>query len=367
MIIKNGLVWKETGEFIERDLYIDDEKHIITCQGGCTEPTIDASGLYVIPGLVDIHIHGAVGCDFSDGDAKGLSKIAEYLHSCGVTSFCPTSMTLPEEQLLKAFATINNVTDDNKHAHIAGIHMEGPFLSPEKKGAQKEIYLKNPDIDMFNHLQNASGDNVRIITIAPELPGAMQFIREFHSGLTISLGHSCASYDIAREAFEAGADHVTHLFNAMPPLHHRNPGIIGAASDAQSTMAEIICDGIHIHPSVIRNTFRMFGKDRMILISDAMRATGMEDGEYELGGQPVHKKGRFATLKDGTLAGSATNLFDCMKNAVEFGIPLAVAVKAATYNPAKSIGLEKNIGSLAAGARADVLLLDHDLNIVKII
>ena len=346
MIIKNGLVWEESGSFLTKDLHIDSDTHRIAMDAADTtdDTIIDASGLYVIPGLVDIHIHGA----------------------CGVTAFCPTSMTLPENQLLTAFASTREIPDDNSHAFIAGIHMEGPFLSPEKKGAQKASYLRAPDIDMFRRLSQACDNKIRI-TIAPELSGADAFIREFHSQLTISLGHSTASYEIAQNAFAAGASHVTHLFNAMPPLHHRNPGIIGAATDCPHAMAEIICDGIHIHPSVIRNTFRMFGEDRMILISDAMRATGMDDGTYELGGQPVTKKGRLATLKDGTIAGSATNLFDCMKNAVNFGIPLAVAVKAATYNPAKSIGLEHTIGTLAPGARADVLLLDSDLNIVRII
>ena len=366
MIIKNGLVWEESGSFRKKELVVDTTTHRIA-ETAEDDTVFDAEGLYVIPGLVDVHIHGARGHDFSDGNSKGLAEIAQYLHSCGVTSFCPTSMTLPEEQLTAAFATINDVPDAAGYAHIAGIHMEGPYLSPEKKGAQKASYLHAPDAAMFRRLSAASGNKIRIITIAPELPGSDAFIREFKDTVAISLGHSTASYEIAENAFAAGANHVTHLFNAMPPLHHRDPGIIGAAADCPHAMAEIICGGIHIHPSVIRNAFRMFGNDRMILISDAMRATGMEDGEYELGGQPVIKKGRLATLKDGTIAGSATNLFDCMKNAVQFGIPLGVAVKAATCNPAKSIECSQEIGTLAVGARADILLLDQDLNIVKIL
>lgn len=366
MIIKNGLVWEESGSFRKKELVVDTTTHRIA-ETAEDDTVFDAEGLYVIPGLVDVHIHGARGHDFSDGNSKGLAEIAQYLHSCGVTSFCPTSMALPEEQLTAAFATINDVPDAAGYAHIAGIHMEGPYLSPEKKGAQKASYLHAPDAAMFRRLSAASGNKIRIITIAPELPGSDAFIREFKDTVAISLGHSTASYEIAENAFAAGANHVTHLFNAMPPLHHRDPGIIGAAADCPHAMAEIICDGIHIHPSVIRNAFRMFGNDRMILISDAMRATGMEDGEYELGGQPVIKKGRLATLKDGTIAGSATNLFDCMKNAVQFGIPLGVAVKAATCNPAKSIECSQEIGTLAVGARADILLLDQDLNIVKIL
>ena len=389
MIIKNGLVWEESGSFRKKELVVDTTTHRIA-ETAEDDTVFDAEGLYVIPGLVDVHIHGARGHDFSDGNSKGLAEIAQYLHSCGVTSFCPTSMTLPEEQLTAAFATINDVPDAAGYAHIAGIHMEGPYLSPEKKGAQKASYLHAPDAAMFRRLSAASGNKIRIITIAPELPGSDAFIREFKDTVAISLGHSTASYEIAENAFAAGANHVTHLFNAMPAFSHRAPGVVGAALDtplcngmpeilhrapgvvgavfdSKHVMAEIICDGIHIHPSVIRNAFRMFGNDRMILISDAMRATGMEDGEYELGGQPVIKKGRLATLKDGTIAGSATNLFDCMKNAVQFGIPLGVAVKAATCNPAKSIECSQEIGTLAVGARADILLLDQDLNIVKIL
>ena len=376
MIIKNGLVWEESGSFRKKELVVDTTTHRIA-ETAEDDTVFDAEGLYVIPGLVDVHIHGARGHDFSDGNSKGLAEIAQYLHSCGVTSFCPTSMTLPEEQLTAAFATINDVPDAAGYAHIAGIHMEGPYLSPEKKGAQKASYLHAPDAAMFRRLSAASGNKIRIITIAPELPGSDAFIREFKDTVAISLGHSTASYEIAENAFAAGANHVTHLFNAMTDaleaLAAHNYGqaetLLRQAQlwAEERYLEEIICDAIHIHPSVIRNAFRMFGNDRMILISDAMRATGMEDGEYELGGQPVIKKGRLATLKDGTIAGSATNLFDCMKNAVQFGIPLGVAVKAATCNPAKSIECSQEIGTLAVGARADILLLDQDLNIVKIL
>lgn len=258
MIIKNGLVWEESGSFRKKELVVDTTTHRIA-ETAEDDTVFDAEGLYVIPGLVDVHIHGARGHDFSDGNSKGLAEIAQYLHSCGVTSFCPTSMTLPEEQLTAAFATINDVPDAAGYAHIAGIHMEGPYLSPEKKGAQKASYLHAPDAAMFRRLSAASGNKIRIITIAPELPGSDAFIREFKDTVAISLGHSTASYEIAENAFAAGANHVTHLFNAMPPLHHRDPGIIGAAADCPHAMAEIICDGIHIHPSVIRNAFRMFG------------------------------------------------------------------------------------------------------------
>ena len=251
MIIKNGLVWEESGSFRKKELVVDTTTHRIA-ETAEDDTVFDAEGLYVIPGLVDVHIHGARGHDFSDGNSKGLAEIAQYLHSCGVTSFCPTSMTLPEEQLTAAFATINDVPDAAGYAHIAGIHMEGPYLSPEKKGAQKASYLHAPDAAMFRRLSAASGNKIRIITIAPELPGSDAFIREFKDTVAISLGHSTASYEIAENAFAAGANHVTHLFNAMPPLHHRDPGIIGAAADCPHAMAEIICDGIHVAPAAVR-------------------------------------------------------------------------------------------------------------------
>lgn len=250
----------------------------------------------MIPGLVDVHIHGAKGHDFCDANTDALSEIAAYLHSCGVTSFCATSMTLPENQLMEIFETVSGVPDDRNHSYVAGIHMEGPFLSPAKKGAQKESYLCSPSIDAFCRLLEVFSGKIKLITIAPELPGADKFIEKFHDEVTISLGHSTASYEIASKAFAAGASHATHLFNAMPAFHHRDPGIVGTAADAPHAMVEIICDGIHIHPAVIRSVFRIFGDDRVILISDAMRATGMADGTYEPGGQTVYKKGRFATL-----------------------------------------------------------------------
>ena len=367
MIIKNGLVLGEDVTFSKRDLYISSAHRIIPEPEGGDENIVDAQGLYVLPGLVDVHIHGAMGCDFCDGSAEGLSQIASYLHACGVTSFCPTSMTLPEQQLSDIFKTVTEVPEDSGHSHIPGIHMEGPFLSSAKKGAQKESHLHHPDSEMFRRLNRVCGEKIRLVTIAPELPGAYEFILELHNETSISLGHSTASYDTAYKAFQAGANHVTHLFNAMPPFLHRDPGIIGAAVDSEHVMAELICDGIHIHPSVIRSAFQLFGDDRIILISDAMRATGMADGEYELGGQMVTKKGRRAALADGTIAGSATNLFDCMRNAVSFGIPLPSAVKAASFNPAKSIGAERSIGSLACGLEADVLLADKNLQLVRVI
>lgn len=366
MIIKNGLVFEESGRFVKRDLFVDASHKISDTALPDDKDIIDAEGLYVLPGLVDVHVHGAMGYDFCDGSGEGLSHIAAYFKSNGITSFCPTSMTLPAEELKQIFQSIKEVPANGDFARIAGIHMEGPFISPAKKGAQKENYISQPDIDLFRELNAACDDMIRLITIAPEAPGSMEFIRELKDTVVISLGHSEADYAAADAACKAGARHASHLFNAMRPLHHRDPGIIGAAFDHPHVMVEVICDGIHIHPSVVRMIFRIFGDDRVVLISDAMRATGMEDGIYELGGQDVYKKGNRATLKDGTLAGSATNLFDCMKKAVSFGIPLESAIKAATINPAKSIDAS-SIGSLAIGKEADILLVDEHLNLKRVL
>lgn len=367
MIIKNGLVFDTDFHFRKRDLYIDKSLKFINKPLENDLDIIDAEGLYIIPGLIDIHIHGAVGHDFCDADGEGLTKIASYLHSYGITSFCPTSMTLPEKDLNNIFSSTSKVCESKNHSRIVGINMEGPFLSSEKKGAQKEAFLSNPSIEMFNRLNQSIPPKIKLVTIAPELENSYEFIKELSKVTNISLGHSTASYDIAKTAFNCGANHVTHIFNAMMPFNHREPGIVGAASDSEHVMVEIICDGIHIHPSVVRNVFNMFGDDRVILISDNMRATGMNDGKYELGGQTVFKKGCYATLEDGTLAGSVTNLFTCMKNAISFGIPIESVIKAVTINPAKSIGMEDLIGTFKPGAYADILMLDRELNIVKII
>ncbi len=366
MIIKNGLVFGADGTFTRQNLYVDEAHKIAAMPTPGDSAIVDAEGLYVLPGLVDVHIHGAVGHDFCDGNSKGLQETAAYLKSQGITSFCPTSMTLPVEELNEIFRSVLDMPKEAAYASVAGIHMEGPFISPAKKGAQKESYIVNPDIARFHELNEACQGMIRLVTIAPELPGSMEFIEALHDEVAISLGHSVADYETALNAFQAGASHATHLFNAMPPLHHRNPGIIGAAFDSPNAFVEIICDGIHLAPSVIRMVFQLFGDDRVILVSDAMRAMGMEDGTYELGGQDVFKKGNRATLKDGTLAGSATNLFDCLRHAVSFGIPLESAVKAATANPARSIRAER-IGSLSPGKEADILLVDRELKLVRVI
>ena len=346
-------------EFIPGGVEFTDK--FTSCGSEVTDGDIDAGGAYLIPGLVDIHTHAAMGEDSSDGKPEGIPVMGRYYAKGGVTSWCPTTMTLKEPELISAMHAIKSYRRPKDGAKTAGIHLEGPFVSYAKRGAQNAENLHAPDIDMFNRLNEASGGMVRLITIAPEEPGAMEFIKEASKICTVSLGHTTADYDTAKAAYEAGASHATHLYNAMPSLLHRSPGVIGAAFDCNAT-AELICDGIHVHPGAVRIAFELF-KDNLVLISDSLRCAGMPDGEYMLGGQPITLKDGRATLKDSdTIAGSCIHLMDALKKAVSFGLPLETAVYAATAAPAKAIQRD-DIGAVACGKCADFVLLDEDLNV----
>ena len=366
MIIKGGKVFQEDGSFLEQALYINDHRLVDKAEYQDDGKVIDAEGLLVLPGLVDIHSHGAAGEDFSDGNPEGLKKILQYEKRCGITSYCPTSMTFPKERLRQIFASIKGAQTE-EGAKVVGINMEGPFLDPAKKGAHVEEWIAAPDAAFVRELNQDVDGLVRLVTLAPNMDGAEEFIKEMHEEVCISLGHTAADYDCASGAMKLGAHHVTHLYNAMQPFGHRAPGLIGAAMDDPECMVELICDGYHIHPSAIRAAFRLFGPERVILISDSMRATGMENGTYELGGQEVTVKDRKAVLKDGTLAGSATNLYGCMCKAVEFGIPLEQAIMAATANPARSIGIFDRVGSIRIGKQADLLLVSENFELKRVI
>ena len=362
MNFKNAMLYTEEFRFVPGAFSVEDGKFTNVL----AEPqadAIDLYGAYVIPGLIDVHNHGNSGADFSDGDYDGLVKMAEYLAQKGVTSFAPASMTLPYDVLAKAFATARRLADEAPEgaAALRGIQMEGPFFSEKKKGAQNGAYLRDPDFAAFSKLYHDCDGLVRIVDVAPELPGACEFIRQAKELCTVSIAHTDANYDEAHAAVEAGVTHLTHLFNAMPALHHRKPGVIGAAAEAEQVSAEIISDGQHVHPSAVRLAFRLFGAERMVLISDALRCCGMPDGEYELGGQAVFLKGGVARLADGTIAGSATNLYDCMLRAISFGIAKEDAVRAATWNPARQIGCLDVVGSIADGKRADFVVCDENL------
>ncbi|MEE1229066.1 MAG: N-acetylglucosamine-6-phosphate deacetylase [Lachnospiraceae bacterium] len=321
---------------------------------------------YLIPGLVDIHMHGADGADLGDGTDDSLHKIAAYEARCGITSFCPTTMTVNKDQILQSMTTAGNFVRDKKDARVLGVTMEGPFVSPEKRGAQAAKNMMLPDGAFFDQCQDAAKGKIRQVVLAPELEGALDFIKAYHDKVIISLGHTAADYDTCCKALDNGANHVTHLFNAMSPFHHRDPGLVGAARDFDAYV-EVICDGIHIHQSMIRAITDLFPLDRICLISDSMEATGLADGRYALGGQPVNVNGPLATLDDGTIAGSVTNLFQCMRRAMDYGFPMQDAIRCASLIPARSLHLDDKIGSIAEGKCADFVCVDDEFNIKYVV
>lgn len=365
MKIINAKVYTEEGIFLRKDVCTDGEK---IAEQSSDDLVLDGGGCYLIPGLTDIHFHGCMGRDFCDGSTESIEEMAVYEASQGITTIVPATMTLSREELKKICKAAGAYRNE-KGAILCGINMEGPFIALARKGAQNGDYVHKPDAAMFRELNQASGNLVRLLAIAPEEPGAMECIEELRGEVVLSLAHTTADYETAAEAFRRGASHVTHLYNAMNGLSHRSPGVVGAAADDEKVEAELICDGLHVHPVTVRQTFKMFGDDRIILISDSMEATGMPDGEYALGGQKVIKKGNLATLADGTLAGSATNLMDCLRIAVrKMGIPLESAVKCAAVNSAKSVGIYGTYGSITPGKTANLVLLrEEDLSTAKVI
>ena len=402
--IEGGLVF--TGErFHAADVVIGGDRFsaVVASSDGALmaarDPAVlDATGCYVIPGLVDIHFHGCRGADLCDGTEESRRTIAAYEAARGVTAICPASMTFPFETLAQAFGAAAAFAggEADGMAALVGINMEGPYISPEKVGAQNPAFVRGASVEEFDRLQEIVGGLIRLVDVAPEEPGNLEFIGQIagaaaenggtaggepgdaaaaRGGATttggrprVSIAHTCADYACAAEAFERGARHMTHLFNAMPGLHHRKPGPIAAAAERDDVTVELICDGIHIHPAMARLAFGLFGRDRVCLISDTMRACGLDDGTYDLGGQDVTVRGPRATLADGTLAGSVSDLMRCLVCAVqEMEIPLEDAVRAATINPARAIGIDAERGSIARGKIADAVVLGPDLEVRRVV
>ena len=375
MIIRNVKIFTEDKNFVEGEIFIKnglfqdvktDGSHFERLDGD----VIDGEGAFAIPGLIDLHFHGCKGYDFCDGTKEAIEEIAKYEASIGVTAIAPATMTLPVDtlnQILRTAASYKKEAAETNPigADLIGINMEGPFISKMKKGAQDARNIIPCDEDICRGFLEASEHLVKFVGLAPEEnEHALDFIMQMKDMVNISLAHTNAGYEAANKAFQAGANHAVHLYNAMTGFSHREPGVIGAAADNGHVNAEIICDGIHIHPSAVRAAFKMMGADRMILISDSMRATGMPDGRYLLGGLEVDVAGSRATLvSDGALAGSVTNLMDCMKKAVkDMGIPLETAVACASMNPAKALGAYDRYGSITIGKKGNVVLLDQELN-----
>ena len=361
MFYKNARIYCDDFQFRVGGFEVVDGRFGAVLTDSIPEDAIDLGGATVIPGLIDVHSHGNSGADLSDGDYDGLKAMAKHYAACGITSFAPASMTLPYEVLSKAFATARKLVDDAPEgcAVLRGIQMEGPYFSYKKRGAQNADYLKEPDFEGFRKLYEDCGGLVRIVDVAPELPGAVEFVEQASKLCTVSVAHTDSDYDHAKAVFDAGATHLTHLYNAMPGINHRNPGVIPAAVEKAGVRAEIISDGYHIHPAAVRLAFSMFGGERMILISDSGRCEGLPEGsKFELGGQDAWLRDGVARLADGTIACSATNLYNCMRNAISFGVKEEDAVRAASYNPACAIGADGEVGSITAGKVADFIVCD---------
>lgn len=371
MYLINARYLNDNFELVTGDLKIDNGKILEIGEKLSylqSDMVIDCEGFTIIPGFVDVHIHGCNGADTCDGTREALDTMARFLLQHGVTSFCPTTMTVDapiiEQALLAAKDCHEHPLEDG--ARVVGVNMEGPFIAAERKGAQLESAILQPDFEQFKKWFELSGGIVKLIDIAPEQPGGEEFVKLAKELCAVSIAHTTANYDTAMHSFDLGITHATHLFNAMSGLHHRDPGVVGAVFDDHRVLAEIICDGFHIHPAVLRTAFARLG-DRALVISDSLRASGLPENEwYELGGQQVLVKDGKAMLPDGTIAGSISNLYEEVRNLIHFGIPFEQAVKAASYTPAKSIGLEHEIGSIAVGKRADLVVLDEHLDIVGV-
>lgn len=359
MIYRNATIVNGTGAAPRTaDLRTEGDRIVKIGQGLEGGETLDCTGKILTPGFVDIHIHGCVGVDTCDGDPAALEKMAAHLAKCGVTAFCPTTMTVSDAEIRAAVRAVRRAVEQPPAgAAVLGVNMEGPFISPHKKGAQKGEFVRDPSLGAFRDYWAESGYTIKLVDIAPERPGAHEFLRGVRELCTVSIAHTEADYDQAMWSFRHGITHATHLFNAMPGMTHRAPGTVGAVFDSSRVTAELICDGFHIHPAVLRTAFRQLGAGRICVISDSMRAAGMPDGVSELGGQTVYVRSGEARLQDGTIAGSTTNQLKEVQNLVKWGIPVEQAVQAASLTPCREVHEDARRGSLEPGKRADLLVL----------
>ncbi|VDG89418.1 N-acetylglucosamine-6-phosphate deacetylase [Lysinibacillus sphaericus] len=363
ILLTNGSVVTPDGILEKGEVFIEDGviREVGTSIQRVADQQIDAHGGYVLPGFIDMHIHGAAGADVMDATEEALQTMADVLPKEGTTSFLATSMTQAPEAIETALKNAAAFTTKAGQAQMLGVHLEGPFVSPKRAGAQPLEYICPPDAEQFDAWQQAAQGKIRMVTLAPEVPNGLSFIRKLAAeGIVASMGHTDATIAQMEEAAQAGAVQATHLYNQMSPFHHREPGAIGGALLVDELCAEVIPDFIHSHPKAVELAYRVKGADRLILITDAMRAKGLEPGEYDLGGQPVHVSETDARLSDGTLAGSILTMEHAVKNVVRIlGIsPLDVA-KISSGNAARQLGLAKK-GSLIAGNDADVVILDKE-------
>ena len=380
MIIKNIRVYGTDEQFHEGSVCISGERFVSgEAAKDSADQILDGKGCYAIPGLLDVHFHGCLGLDVCDGTEEAVHTIARYEAESGITAICPATLTLPADELKAILANMadfrdrmerGEVPDGDRCADIVGINMEGPFISVVKKGAQNADYIIPCDAELAREFYEASGGLLKFIGLAPEdNPDFVGYINKVKEFTGVSLAHTNADYASAKKAFDAGARHAVHLFNAMSAFTHRDPGVVGAVSDSPHVSAEIITDGVHVHPAMVRTAFRFNGADRMIIISDSLRSTGMPDGDYVLGGQAIIKKGKYCRLAEGgALAGPVSNQFECMVNAVkEMEIPLETAVACSTIHPAKAIGVDDLYGTIEEGKYGDLVLLNEDLELMAVV
>ncbi|HZW38149.1 MAG TPA: N-acetylglucosamine-6-phosphate deacetylase [Ignavibacteriaceae bacterium] len=357
-IIKNGTIIIQDSKIYElgkaQDVDIPDNCEVI-----------DVSGRMVCPGFVDLLVHGGAGYGFADVVPESVEKVSRYFLEHGSTSILASLYAKPEELLLNDFRRLVEYIESHPDSNIQGIHMEGPYLNKELKGAMNEEYLWKPSVESFNKMWEASKGLLKIMTIAPELPGAIDVMREAaNKGVVLSIGHSMANYEQIEVAIDNGAAHVTHIFNAMKPFHHRLPGVILGALLRNELKVELIADTLHVHPAVMEFVIKQKGAGGIILVSDSIRAGGMHEGEYEFADQKVIMKNNRAILENGTLAGSTLTLNRAIKNVVETtSTRVTDAVRMASLNGAKVISMEHKKGILAAGKIADIVILDNQYEV----
>jgi len=372
MLIKNGLVFNTNNSFEKKDILVESSKikRIDDMVDVKDEETVDASGCYVLPGFIDIHTHGGNGNDTMDATYEAMENMSRFYASRGVTACLPTTMTAPIKDIVKALENLRDtIKRGTSGATILGINLEGPFISKNNKGSHPEEYIVNPTIELIESFIEKSGDNIRLITMAPELENVDEIIEHFKGrNIVFSAGHTATNYENGMKALQGGFTHATHLFNAMTGLHHREPGFVGAALDSEQTTVELICDGVHVNPAVIRMVVKCKTCGKIALITDSMMAAGLEDGEYTLGVEKVYVKNGEARLNNGVLAGSTLTLIDAVRNMVsKFGIPFEEVIQMATIVPARVIHVDDRKGSIETGKDADIVILDKNLNVIKTI
>jgi len=370
LVLSNAQVYTPL-EVVKSATLVIDKGRITRLRTGRSARGEDLKGHIVAPGFIDLHIHGSEGHDATSGEVESLLSLAHSLVRHGVTAFIPATVTASHETILQAAkATAEAIKAQGgslEGARILGLELEGPYINPERKGAQNPDFIRKPNWDEFSEYWNAACEKIRTITVAPELPGALEFIEKAVAlGVVVSLGHTNASYEEAKAAIAAGATRATHLFNAMPPWHHRAPGVVTACLESPQVVVELICDLVHVAPPMLRLAWRLAGSFRTALITDAIAAGGLSDGTYTLGDLTVEVRGGVARLEDGTLAGSTLTMDQAVRNAVAVGIPLQDALIMASYTPARACG-EPSIGLIYPGSRADfVVLTPEELTLERV-